>query len=543
MRLRAVTTPMVPPQADTEHVRHLTESLRHELPETRCRAALALADAGAAAHTAAAPLAALIKDPDRAVRCAAMLALFHIGAVPDAVVPSLSESLTDEDAGVRFSATLALARVERLPPEPLPALARAVGGDPSPHVRYASAVALGGTESDREAAVSALVNGLEDDDPSVTIAAAAALGRIGPAAEAALPALLQAASSRNPMRWLPAVLALSKVSPGSIQPSRQTLDQVRDVVAFLLRQALAKNLAWFFSIDPLCGIIGEAGQAFPLLREAIGYADPSTSATALVGLSVMGPAARDGLPNVFPAFRHTHPLVRGTAAFAFKRVVDRGTPDSHLIGALVPEMYQPEPRPERITRVLWESDYAQKVLLPRLLGRLRRRGDRREDYDDQSHDLYLRFHRRVSADPTLGGIAPRDLDGFLPFLQEVLRGYALNNYNRPRRRKRQMLNPSALDEGGDFFDQLPARLEPSAETEDFLGAVRDLVSRSLGQEGLLVLNGRLDGWTYEEIARVIGASPTRVDTILRKIRKVLADWLPAGIVPGAAGGTPPHPPA
>ncbi|MEN6544772.1 MAG: HEAT repeat domain-containing protein [Armatimonadia bacterium] len=189
-------------------------------PATREIAAQGLGYLGDA--TAAAPLAAALKDPDAYVRRRAAAALITVPAAPvvpqiasaattdkvpevrrfavealgwvgsPAVVPALNQATLDRDASVRRDAAIQLGRIAApakeakqapLAPEVATSIVQSLSAmldetaDPDPDVRWAAVVALGKLHD--KASQRVLVRALSDPSPQVSNSAERALQRLG----------------------------------------------------------------------------------------------------------------------------------------------------------------------------------------------------------------------------------------------------------------------------------------------------------------------------------------------------------------------------
>lgn len=110
-------------------------------------------------------------------------------------IAELTQRLTDADAGVRYWAATGLAALKSKASPAKERLSAALG-DPSPPVRFAAAEALCGLASQdaslTEAAVAALVEGLEHADKRVRLHAAITVSVIGSKARPAIPQMKEA---------------------------------------------------------------------------------------------------------------------------------------------------------------------------------------------------------------------------------------------------------------------------------------------------------------------------------------------------------------
>ncbi len=89
----------------------LLESLDHEFPPIRARAADELGWLGAKAGRAVGALMIHLRDESPRVRASAALALGNIGAAADGALPQLKRALKDPSPDVRYSAAVALGRI------------------------------------------------------------------------------------------------------------------------------------------------------------------------------------------------------------------------------------------------------------------------------------------------------------------------------------------------------------------------------------------------------------------------------------------------
>ena len=89
----------------------LLDSLDHEFPPTRARAADELGWLGAKAGRAVGSLMIHLRDESPRVRASSALALGNIGAAADGALPQLKRALKDPSPDVRYSAAVALGRI------------------------------------------------------------------------------------------------------------------------------------------------------------------------------------------------------------------------------------------------------------------------------------------------------------------------------------------------------------------------------------------------------------------------------------------------
>jgi len=157
-------------------------------------AAYALRDIGPDAAGAVPVLAKGLKAGMYEARWAAADALEGIGRRAGKAVPNLIESLSDKDYWMRKKAAWALGNIGPKAKDALPALNEMFQSENRMEVRIAAAYAIAKISGDKGAAISFLVDSLNDEDWLIRTYAAEALGEIGANAAAGLAELRELAA-------------------------------------------------------------------------------------------------------------------------------------------------------------------------------------------------------------------------------------------------------------------------------------------------------------------------------------------------------------
>lgn len=182
-------------------------------PGTRQSAILGLAQTGTKTKptTVLSVVQALknsLQDPDQGVRANAALVLGDIKAVSADVQAALTKAaLEDNSSGVRLNAVGALRNFRAVS-----TFIRVLQNDKDQRVRTTAAIRLGDPSSETEAAVSALIEALQDADEALRMRAVYALGKLGTNARAAVPALTQALQDQNEIVRKGARSALERIT-------------------------------------------------------------------------------------------------------------------------------------------------------------------------------------------------------------------------------------------------------------------------------------------------------------------------------------------
>jgi HEAT repeat protein len=246
---------------------------------------------------------------DPAVRLRAAKQLGERGRAAHWAVPELSKALRDRFPDVRRQAGKALAAVGAAAvPELVQALRER---DVAVRARAARSLALIGPEA-REA-VETLTAGLRDADPSVRAASVLALGEIGPAAKPAVPGLVKALGDANDMVRGLALEALRAIGPGATESLGKTLAKGQP------KERLASVRA--------LGLLGpDAREAMPQLRDAMRNGDKQVRAATAQTLGRMGTEAREAVPELLDALQSKDLRTQVPAAVTLVGLAESGVP-------------------------------------------------------------------------------------------------------------------------------------------------------------------------------------------------------------------------
>ena len=312
-------------------VPHLQEVLKHEHPEVRIEALVALGEIGPAAAPAAMDIVPLLEsDEIGGVRYAAVFALASIGS-KDVGKDALEKAARAEDPFLNMIAAWALAKIY---PEDSTlvrsAAERIVAGLQSKdeHVRRTAARALADFKGHSDIVGPALVASLRDADPQVADTAVEALASLGSVIVPRVASRLTDADLRDF-----AVRLLQRLGP-----------EAKAAVPAILKQLRAsgsdEDPAFRASLQFTLGLIGpEAKDAVPMLIESLRSEDEDLRSSACFALAKIGKGAAAAVPALRKSLESDDPFTQLSSAWALleidpgdRKLAERTVP--LLIGAL-----------------------------------------------------------------------------------------------------------------------------------------------------------------------------------------------------------------
>jgi HEAT repeat protein len=240
-----------------------------------------------------------IRDQDRNVRKKAALALGKIGLELRVSVNDLVHALQDQDEGVRAQAAQSLGDIGPSAYFAVPALAKVLQ-DKSAKVRAAAAEALAQIGVLAKAAVPALIKAMNDKDVVVRRRVTNALGLIGPRAKAAIPALIKAL--KDPDKGVKfkeaSVSQCAMIALGNIGPDAKA------AASALLEILNTDDDKFPAAIATLAKIKPKDKKLVPFYRQVLQDKEhPRLHYAAVYGLGILGPIAKEAIPDLLEAFR------------------------------------------------------------------------------------------------------------------------------------------------------------------------------------------------------------------------------------------------
>jgi HEAT repeat protein len=335
-------------------VPHLAKALSD--PRRQHLAVMVLAEMGPAAKPAVSGLVAALKEYDSKQTESShefcrevILTLSHMGPDAKEAVPALLDILDNEKHGLRGGAAWALANIGAK--EAIPYLHKALETADGSRLHLVAPVALMLLEPDNEdsirLAVPNLASALENKSGAIRREAAATLARIGPKAAPAVEKLTAVLQDPDPTIRNAALLALASIGPESTGAVPKIMLELNDAnypvrysaifalgkIGRTARQAipiLEKNLqdpddflqtasAWaLLQIDPK----GEqrAAQCLKPLMNGLAIPDPRVRAQVIIGLGLLGPAAKPAAKAIQQLSKDPDEAVRKAVADALKRI-------------------------------------------------------------------------------------------------------------------------------------------------------------------------------------------------------------------------------
>jgi HEAT repeat protein len=176
-------------------------------------------------------------------------------------------------------------------------------------------------ESQAKIAVPALVKALKDQSDSVQGLAVMALSNIGPPARRAVPALLELVKHKDPGMRSVAADALGKIAPRERAVVKALLNALNDPKDEVRRSAHR-------------GVVYGGPEAVPELIQMFRQPNPRRRERAAYALAVMGPAAREALPELRKAAMDQDLKVRLVAIMALGDIGRKGEAFGTLLEAL-----------------------------------------------------------------------------------------------------------------------------------------------------------------------------------------------------------------
>jgi HEAT repeat protein len=242
-------------------------------------------------------------DPESRTRAAEALALLGPAASP--AIPALRRALADDSPHLQLRAAEALAAIGE---EAVPAFRAALKNE-NPEVRSVAAAALGREKGAAEPAIGDLIALLRDPDPRPRAAAAQALGQLGPTA---LSALTQNLASATGTALLLSIQALGAHGPDA-----------RDAVPALLEKLDGPRTVRLAVIKSV-GRIGAS--AVSTVTSALQDPMPAVRSGAADILADLGRASAPAVPALTTALDDAEASVRSAAAFALGKTGAAGAP-------------------------------------------------------------------------------------------------------------------------------------------------------------------------------------------------------------------------
>ena len=371
----------------------ITKLLGHMFPRVRYYAAQVLWQLGPKAADAVPALIRLLDDEEEAVRGMAVEALRAIGPAAKAAVPALVKKLSDEEAEVRLAAANALKGLGPVAAEATPELAKALSGEDE-DLRKAALEALAAIGPAAKPAAPELAKLLANKavKPNVRANAAEVLGVIGAQAREASGALLDfLAEVRKPplseqtgLR-LAAVRALGRVGGGEAvvtklveEAQKDPSGQVREEAIRALGHMGPAAKAAVPALKAIADVPGDrrvlaAAALVPITGESKPYADvvlqalrdasPANRlnrAAAMDSLELLGPAAKEAVPDLTDALRDKNLLSRSDGTTVRQKA-------ARALGALGPAA---KPAVPKLADLLKEKDENLKRTVIEALARI-----------------------------------------------------------------------------------------------------------------------------------------------------------------------------
>ena len=291
----------------------LKEVLKHNDPEVRIQALVALGEIGPVAKSAGpAIVAALENDDFQSVRYAAAYALGKIGArgVADG---TLEQAVKGGDPFLRMISAWALACINPDDEKTVRrAVQRVVDGLTSDdaHVRGAAARALADFQGQSVIIAPALVAALADTDPAVIGNALDTLASLGPKV---LPAVMR--GLKNEDLRLYAVRIIERFGPEAEEAVPALIELLGEKVSSDEDRLLRSHVQFAL------GVIGpEAKGAVPLLIESLSSDDDDVRNSACYALAKFGPAAQAAVPALRKDLKSEDEFVRLASVWALLKI-------------------------------------------------------------------------------------------------------------------------------------------------------------------------------------------------------------------------------
>lgn len=294
-------------------VPHLQEVLKHEHPEVRIEALVALGEIGPAAAPAAKDIVPLLEsDEIGGVRYAAAYALASIGQ-KDVGKEALLEASRAEDSYLSMISAWALAKIY---PEDTAfvrsAAQKIVKGLKSDdeHVRRTAARGLADFKEHSDITGPALVEALRDADPDVTDAAIEALASLGPK-------IVPRVASRltDPDLRVFALRLLQRLGPKAEAAVPAIVEQLR-------ADGVDEELEFRASLQITLGLIGpEAKAAVPVLVESLASDDEDLRSSACYALAKIGKGAAAAVPTLREGLDSDDAFIQLSSAWALLEIM------------------------------------------------------------------------------------------------------------------------------------------------------------------------------------------------------------------------------
>jgi len=305
-----------------EAVPALADKVRSEdRPDVRREAILALGAIGKASAPAVPSLIKALDDKETAVSMSAAFAIGQIGPGASQSVERLSAMLKSKDEFMRIISAWALAKIqpgdEQALDRSVPLLAAGLRSN-TPQVRAAAFRALGDLRPGPTRILAALEEGLKGADQDTIHEAVRLLATVG---APAVPKLIEALGHAKHRSFVAQVLA-------AIGPP------AKEAVPALVEVAKNDNHADVRS-EALMAIanIGPGPEAVPAAVAALGDRHDKVVHAACYVLGMLGPKAKDALPELANKLSAVDPMTRLVAAWAIARI---GPSSSDLAAKIVP---------------------------------------------------------------------------------------------------------------------------------------------------------------------------------------------------------------
>ncbi len=273
---------------------HLVHALADESSRVRVCVARALWNATAKPALILAPLIASLQDPDAFVRWNAAAALADMGEAAAPARSALEFSLQDRDDGVQMHAARALGNLKATPERVIPALIGLLREHSSRRIQGQSEqlnlVVHAALHSYGEAAVSCLMQALDEPGDEFRLRILSVLGHLGSAAVAAVPKLETLLADGNPAVRRAGAFVLGQIGAKARDAAHGLRSLLHDSDA-TVRVAAARSLwrmdAW-------------SKEAFQVLQQTLhqGAASATARTMAIQALGQMGPAAAEIAPGI-----------------------------------------------------------------------------------------------------------------------------------------------------------------------------------------------------------------------------------------------------
>ena len=208
--------------AEEQSVADLIGALKSTDESARLNAINHLAELGAQAADAVAPLTSLLEDKSAQVQAHSAHALGQIGEAAKPAVPALVDLLKEPDATVRSQAVKAVMAIQPGPDVTIPLCVKLLE-DPDPNVRHRVLQAIGDSGP---RAVPGLIVALKNEKAAYW--ACLILRDLGPAGKDAIPALVELLQDPRPEIRREAILALGAMEKEAVSAGPEIAEHLAD---------------------------------------------------------------------------------------------------------------------------------------------------------------------------------------------------------------------------------------------------------------------------------------------------------------------------